>query len=77
LAVGHNRPVQELGLAERDLIEMARAQLVAEEIITRLPTSKQKQKRRLTSGSEVVQQMSWDIVVQNFLLPALVRAAST
>jgi hypothetical protein len=76
LAVGNHRPTQALGQAERDLIEITRAQHIAQEIITRLPTTKRKRQELLTLGHEVVQQMSWDIVVQNYLLPALVRAAN-
>jgi hypothetical protein len=42
----------------------------------RLPTTKRAKQRLLKRGYQLGQQMSWDIVVQQHLLPALVRAAS-
>jgi glycogen synthase len=75
-ADGDYRASQELGLAKRNHIEVAQAQQVAQEIMDRLPTTKRARQRLLKQGYQSVQQMSWDIVVQHYLLPALVRAAS-
>lgn len=76
LAVKDYRSAQVLGQAERDLIEARQAEQVAQEIMARLPTTKRAKQRLLKRGCELAQQMSWDTVVQSYLLPALVRAAS-
>lgn len=67
---------QVLGQAERDLIEAAQAQQIARQIMGKLPVTKRARQRLLTNGYRLSQKMSWDIVVQNYLLPALVQAAS-
>ena len=61
---------------ERDLIEAAEAQRIAEEIMARLPTTKRARQKLLKRGHELGQQMSWDTIVQLYFLPAMVRAAS-
>lgn len=71
------RATQVLGQTERDLIEEVQAQEIAREILARLPANQRARKKVLEIGHQLGQQMSWDIVVQNYLLPALVRAAST
>lgn len=76
MAVGDHRVTQVLGQAERDLIEVVQAQQAAEEIMARLPTTKRARQKLLKRGYQIAQKMSWEIVVQNYLLPALVRAAS-
>jgi len=76
VAVGDHRAAQVLGLFERDLIEGATAEQVAVEILARLPTGKRAREKLLAQGHRLAQQMNWDVVVQNQLLPALVRAAS-
>jgi hypothetical protein len=75
-AGGDHSATQVVGQAERDHIEADQAQQVAQEIMNRLPTSKRAKQRLLKRGHQLGQQMSWDIVVQHHLLPALVRAAS-
>jgi hypothetical protein len=65
-----------LGKEERDRIESAQAEKIAQEIMNRLPTSKRARQRLLKLGQHLGQQMSWDNVVQGYFLPALVRAAS-
>jgi hypothetical protein len=77
MAVGDHRVAQVLGQTERDLIERARAEQVAQEILSRLPTRKRAREKLLAQGHQLAQHMNWDVVVQNQLLPALVRAAST
>lgn len=75
IAVDDHRAAQVLGQEERDLIEARQAEQVAQEIMARLPTTKRAKQRLLKRGYKLAQQMSWDTVVQNYLLPALVRAA--
>jgi hypothetical protein len=74
--VGDHRSTQVLGQTERDVIELMQAQYVAQEIADRLPTTKRARQKLLRNGYRLGQQMSWDVVVQHYLLPALVRAAS-
>lgn len=76
MASGDHRATQALGRPERDLIEVTRSRQVAQEIMAHLPTTKRARQRLLGHGHRLGQQMSWDVVVQNFLLPALVHAAS-
>ncbi len=76
MAVGDFQVAQVLGKPERDLIETNQAQKVAQEIIDRLPTTKRARQAFLKRGHLISQKMSWDVVVQNYLLPALVQAAS-
>ncbi len=76
MAVGDHSTAQAVGQAERDYIEAHQARQIAQEIMNRLPTNKRAQQRLLKRGHQLGQQMSWDIVVQYHLLPALVRAAS-
>jgi hypothetical protein len=76
MAPGDHRATQVLGQPERDLIEAAQAQQVAQEIMARLPTTKQARQSTLKHGYQIGQKMNWDVVVQNYLLPALVHAAS-
>jgi hypothetical protein len=77
MITGGYRNTQHLGQVERDQIESIQAQRVAPEIMTRLPTTKRARKQLLNSGYQLSQQMSWDLVVQQHLLPALVHAASS
>ena len=73
---GGYQATQVLGQPERDLIEAAQAQHVAQEIMARLPTTKRARQGMLRRGYRMGQKMNWDIVVQNYLLPAMVHAAS-
>ena len=77
MAFDDHRATQILGQTERDLIERATAEQVAQEILPRLPTGKRARQKLLAQGHQLAQLMNWDVVVQNQLLPALVRAAST
>jgi hypothetical protein len=76
MAVGDHSATQVLGLPERNAVEALRAQQVAQEIVARLPTTQKARQRLLKRGYQLSQQMSWDAVVQKYLLPALVHAAS-
>jgi hypothetical protein len=76
VATGGYRSAQALGKPERDHIENKEAQRVAREIVARLPTSPEARQEWLAQGYDLSQRMSWDVVVQHQLLPALVHAAS-
>lgn len=58
----------------RDLIEIRNSQIVAETIARRLPLTDDQVKALLARGQTVGQRMSWEVVVQDYLLPALSRA---
>ena len=58
----------------RDLIEIRNSQIVAETIATRLALSDDESRELLRRGQQVGCRMSWDVVVTDYLLPALQRA---
>jgi len=76
MADGDFRAAQVLGQPERDRIEVIQAQHIAQEIVARLPTTRRARHSLLRQGHKLGQHMGWDTVVQNYLLPALVHAAS-
>jgi hypothetical protein len=76
VAQGDYRATQLLGKAERDLIEALEAERTAHEIMARLPADKSARQMLLEQSDAFGERMSWDVVVQQFFLPALVHAAS-
>lgn len=58
----------------RDLIEIRNSQSVAEAIARRLPLNDDEQQALLDLGQQVGKRMSWEVVVEDYLLPALQRA---
>ncbi len=57
----------------RDIIERQRSKRVAEAIAARLPLTDEEARALLASGQLVAHRMSWEVVVQDYLLPALQR----
>lgn len=57
----------------RDSIEARTSYLVAQQIAQRLPKDGDDFGRLLEEGQQVVSGMSWEVVVQQYLLPALAR----
>ncbi len=55
----------------RDHIENSRAEAVAETICTLLPMSDDEMAHLLAVGQAISQNMSWDVVVKDYFLPAL------
>ncbi len=55
----------------RDLIERQRSKRVAEAIAARLPLTDAEARALLASGQLAAHRMSWEVVVQDYLLPAL------
>ncbi len=55
----------------RDLIERQRSKRVAEAIAARLPLTDEEMRELLASGQLAAHRMSWEVVVQEYLLPAL------
>ncbi len=59
--------------AARDRIEAHNSLAVAQQIADRLPRDDAERGRLLEEGQRVAHGMSWDVVAQNYLLPALRR----
>jgi hypothetical protein len=57
----------------RDRIEMTNSRKVAETIAARLPLTEAETRRLLEAGQTVGARMSWDVVVRDYLIPALRR----
>ena len=71
------RPEQilSIGLHQRDEIEHMVAEKTARELLNRLPRSPQEFEQFLDRGYKLAQQMSWDVVARDFVLPGIQRAA--
>lgn len=57
----------------RDWIENDHSAIAAETILARLPRDNTQLQALLTSGQVVAQHMSWEVVVSDYLIPALLR----
>lgn len=60
--------------AVRDGIEARQSWEVAQKIADRLPRTDEDRERLLVEGSRVARGMSWDVVIEDYFLPALMRA---
>jgi len=58
----------------RDLIEISSSQTVAQTVAARLPLNDAQTEELLALGQKVGARMSWEVVVRDYLLPALNRA---
>jgi hypothetical protein len=65
----HN--VLSIGPKERDAVEELEADRVADEILKRLPADRTAREAFIQSGYDLASRMSWDVVVRDYLLPAL------
>jgi hypothetical protein len=70
------RPEQLLaiGQPQRDEIERRVAERVAAELIERLPRSPGEFEQFIERGYALAQQMSWDVVARDYVLPGIQRA---
>ncbi len=59
----------------RDRLESANSRSVARAIFATLPVTDKQVRALLKRGQRVSRRMSWDVVAQDYLLPALARAA--
>jgi len=71
------RPEQLLaiGQAQRDEIEHTVAEMVARELIERLPRTPAEFEQFIERGYALAQHMSWDVVAKDYVLPGIQRAA--
>jgi hypothetical protein len=60
--------------SRRDLIEAERAHAVARLIVDRLPSDDSAARRLTEEGFRLSQRMSWEVIVDEYLLPGLARA---
>lgn len=65
-----------IGAAERREAEKKVAAQVAEELLERLPRNATQAKELLRSGYELAQRMSWDVVAETFIFPAIRKAGA-
>jgi hypothetical protein len=63
-----------IGHVERDAIENAVAQRVAQEIVERLPRTPDEFQAFIDRGYAMAQQMSWDAVARDYVVPGIQRA---
>jgi glycogen synthase len=60
----------------RQKLEQCAAQNIAEQIYPRLTTNEAEVEKLTESGYEIAKNMSWDVVVQNYLLPILQKPSN-
>ncbi len=63
--------VLQIGRDLRDRTEAVESKEVADEIMLRLPKSESETERLIQNGYRIARNMSWDVVVNNYLLPSL------
>ena len=66
-----NPDLLRIGRSMREQIEAKQSEKVAREIIRRLAKSKSEIENILQTGHRIAKNMSWDVVVKNYLLPSL------
>jgi len=71
------RPEQllSIGQPQRDQVENTVAQMVANELIERLPRSPEQFEQFIERGYNLAQQMSWDAVAREYVVPGIQRAS--
>jgi hypothetical protein len=63
-----------IGDAERREVEQTLAGQLADELLARLPKNESEQQRLIEAGHELAGQMSWDVVAEQSIFPAIRRA---
>jgi hypothetical protein len=71
------RPEQllSIGQSQRDEIERRVAEMVARELYERLPRTPAELSNHIDRGHALAEQMSWDVVARDYVLPGIHRAA--
>jgi hypothetical protein len=64
-----------IGQPERDLIESTVAEMVATELFNRLPRTPEQFEQFIERGYNLAQQMSWDAVAREYVVPGIQRAS--
>lgn len=73
VAEGDYRAALGIGQPQRDAVEAASARRVADEILARLPRTREAMAQMIQAGYHIGQKMSWEVVVSDYLLPGLRR----
>ena len=66
--------VIQIGLAERNAIEMENSRDIAAKLLGRLPRKPRDVEDMLREGYDIASRMSWEVVVKDYFLPGLERA---
>ncbi|MGE0479015.1 MAG: hypothetical protein AB7Q17_00965 [Phycisphaerae bacterium] len=66
----------EIGEQERRAAEERAAEVVARELLRRLPTNEAEERELLETGHALAEKLSWDAVAERFILPAMRRAST-
>jgi hypothetical protein len=71
------RPEQllNIGQARREQLEDTVAQMVAAELIERLPRSPKEFEQSIERGYDLARHMSWDVVARDYVIPGIQRAS--
>jgi hypothetical protein len=64
-----------IGQPQRDEIEHIVAEKVAQELIHRLPRTPEEFEQFIDRGHKLAEQMSWDVVARDYVVPGVLRAA--
>jgi hypothetical protein len=64
-----------IGQPQRDAIEHTVAERVARDLIDRLPRSPEQFEQFIDRGHKLAEQMSWDVVARDYVLPGIKRAS--
>ena len=62
-----------IGQAERDVVERKSARDVADALVQRLPRNDAQKNALIDTGYMLAQQISWEVVARELLLPAITR----
>lgn len=65
-----------IGMLERREVELKLAEQLAEQVVERLPADDDARQKLLDSGYELASRMSWDVVAERFVFPAIRRACA-
>ena len=63
-----------IGAAERREVEWRLAHQLADQLLKRLPRTEEEREKLIHSGHELARHMSWDVVAERFVFPAVQRA---
>jgi hypothetical protein len=64
-----------IGQPQRDQVEHTVAEMVASELIARLPRTPQQFEEFIERGYDLASKMSWDVVAREYVLPGISRAS--
>jgi hypothetical protein len=65
-----------IGAAELREVEQKVAEQLADQLLERLPKNEADEERLMESGYELARHMSWDVVAERLVFPAIRRACA-